>query len=86
MSVVSVIALRGAAGTRSGADQAGRPALTLDAGVSFSDWAREQWPAPRWSVDLEPWQLSPALRDLAQSATCPTPRVAQGAASRLRVD
>jgi len=21
--------------------------------------AREQWPAPRWSIQLDPWQVSP---------------------------
>jgi hypothetical protein len=26
---------------------------------SFFEWAREHWPAPRWSVDLDPWQLTP---------------------------
>jgi len=26
----------------------------------FFEWAAEQWPAPRWSVEVDPWQLSPA--------------------------
>jgi hypothetical protein len=30
----------------------------LEAGVGFFDWAYELWPAPRWTVELEPWQLS----------------------------
>ena len=33
--------------------------VTLDDGVSFFKWAHEHWPAPRWSVELDPWQLSP---------------------------
>lgn len=32
--------------------------VTLDDDVSFFEWAGEHWPAPRWSVDLDPWQLS----------------------------
>ena len=32
---------------------------TLEDGVAFSAWAHEQWPAPRWSVELDPWQLAP---------------------------
>jgi hypothetical protein len=26
---------------------------------SFFAWAAEEWPAPRWSVQLDPWQLTP---------------------------
>ena len=26
---------------------------------NFFDWARENWPPPQWSVQLDPWQLSP---------------------------
>ena len=34
--------------------------VALDDGVNFFEWARELWPAPRWSVELDPWQLSAA--------------------------
>jgi hypothetical protein len=34
--------------------------VTLDDGMSFSAWAAEQWPEPRWKVELDPWQDSPA--------------------------
>jgi len=37
----------------------GRGRVTLPDDHSFFEWAREQWPAPRWSVELDPWQLSP---------------------------
>ena len=33
--------------------------VELDDGADFFTWAREQWPDPRWSVELDPWQLSP---------------------------
>jgi len=33
-------------------------AVKLADGRDFFTWAREQWPAPRWSVELDPWQLS----------------------------
>ena len=32
--------------------------VTLEDGVEFFTWAHEQWPAPRWTVDLDPWQLT----------------------------
>jgi hypothetical protein len=35
---------------------------TLDEGVSFFEWAHEQWPAPRWRVELDPRQLGRAWR------------------------
>jgi hypothetical protein len=28
--------------------------------LNFFAWAHEQWPAPRWSVELDPGQLTPA--------------------------
>jgi hypothetical protein len=34
--------------------------VTLEDGVSFFEWSAEHWPAPRWTVELDPWQLSPA--------------------------
>jgi hypothetical protein len=37
-----------------------RHTVTLDDDVSFFAWANEHWPAPQWSVELDPWQLSPA--------------------------
>ena len=36
--------------------------VTLEEGASFSNWAAEQWPAPRWSVEIDPYQLAPRLR------------------------
>jgi hypothetical protein len=33
---------------------------TLDEGVDFFRWAHEQWPAPRWKVEVDPWQLGAA--------------------------
>jgi hypothetical protein len=36
--------------------------VTLADDRSFFEWAAEHWPAPRWSVDLDPWQLSPHRR------------------------
>ncbi len=31
----------------------------LDDRARFGEWAAEQWPAPRWTAELDPWQLSP---------------------------
>jgi hypothetical protein len=36
-----------------------RRTVTLEDGVAFSAWAHEQWPAARWNVELDPWQLAP---------------------------
>jgi len=33
--------------------------VALPDDVNFYAWAHEHWPAPRWSVQLDPWQLSP---------------------------
>jgi hypothetical protein len=33
--------------------------VTLPDGTSFFEWAQKNWPAPRWSVQLDPWQLAP---------------------------
>ncbi len=30
--------------------------VTLDDDANFFTWAAEQWAAPRWTVDLDPWQ------------------------------
>ena len=31
----------------------------LPDGLDFFTWARDRWPTPRWSVHLDPWQLTP---------------------------
>jgi hypothetical protein len=36
-----------------------RQTVTLDDGVDFFEWSSERWPRPRWTVELDPWQLSP---------------------------
>jgi hypothetical protein len=33
--------------------------VTLADDASFFAWAHEHWPAPQWSVELDPWQLAP---------------------------
>jgi hypothetical protein len=33
--------------------------ITLDDGADFFHWAHGHWPSRRWTVDLDPWQLSP---------------------------
>ena len=33
--------------------------IKLPDDMNFFGWAREQWPAPRWSVQVDPWELSP---------------------------
>lgn len=33
--------------------------VKLPDGSDFFEWARGQWPAPRWSIQLDPWQLTP---------------------------
>ena len=33
--------------------------VELPDGVDFYAWARDRWPAPHWTVELDPWQLSP---------------------------
>ncbi len=33
--------------------------VTLDDNVKFFEWAAEQFPAPRWTVELDPFQLGP---------------------------
>jgi hypothetical protein len=30
--------------------------IELKAGENFFDWANRMWPAPRFSVELDPWQ------------------------------
>jgi hypothetical protein len=36
--------------------------VVLDDEANFFEWSREHFPAPRWSVELDPWQLSPEAR------------------------
>ena len=33
--------------------------VTLDDGLQFFAWAAEQFPPPRWTVELDPFQLGP---------------------------
>ena len=33
--------------------------VMLDEEASFFEWASAHWPAPRWKVELDPWQLTP---------------------------
>jgi hypothetical protein len=35
----------------------GRHTVTLDNDENFFVWAQERWPEPRWSVELDPYQL-----------------------------
>jgi hypothetical protein len=37
-----------------------RSTVTLEDGLEFFAWVHEHWPAPRWSIELDPWQLAPA--------------------------
>ena len=30
--------------------------VSLEDGVRFFEWASKQWPEPRWTVQLDPWQ------------------------------
>jgi hypothetical protein len=39
-----------------------RGAVTLGDAASFFEWAAEHWPAPQWSVELDPYQLADWLR------------------------
>ncbi len=34
--------------------------VELEDAVEFFAWARERWPAGRFTVQLDPWQLSPS--------------------------
>jgi hypothetical protein len=36
--------------------------IELKDGVDFFSWAQEHWPAPRFRVELDPWQLTPESR------------------------
>ena len=34
--------------------------VALEDGVNVFAWVAERWPAPHWSVELDPWQLTKA--------------------------
>jgi len=36
--------------------------VTLEDEASFFEWSAMHWPAPRWSVELDPCQLARGLR------------------------
>jgi hypothetical protein len=40
-----------------------RGQVTLPDDVSFYEWAQEHWPAPRWTIEPDPWQLAPKWPD-----------------------
>jgi hypothetical protein len=42
-----------------------RQTVKLEDGTNFFEWAHQEWPAPRWSVELDPGQLTrwPAVTD-----------------------
>lgn len=33
--------------------------VRLDDGVEFFEWAQHEWPSRRYTVTLDPWELSP---------------------------
>jgi hypothetical protein len=33
--------------------------VNLPDGLDFFEWARGQWPASHWTIQLDPWQLAP---------------------------
>jgi hypothetical protein len=35
--------------------------VTLPDSISFGEWARQNYPRPRWTVESDPWQLGPTL-------------------------
>jgi hypothetical protein len=39
--------------------------VKLEDGANFFEWAHRKWPAPRWSVELDPGHLArwPAVTD-----------------------
>jgi hypothetical protein len=37
----------------------GRHRVELEAGIDFYEWVREQWPHDRFTVELDPWSLTP---------------------------
>lgn len=40
-----------------------RGQVTLSDDASFYELAQEHWPAPRWRIELDPWQLAPKWPD-----------------------
>jgi hypothetical protein len=37
----------------------GRHRVELEPDIDFYEWARERWPADRFTVELDPWSLTP---------------------------
>jgi hypothetical protein len=37
----------------------GRHRVELEADIDFYEWVREQWPPDRFTVELDPWSLTP---------------------------
>jgi hypothetical protein len=37
----------------------GHHQIELEPDIDFYQWAREQWPADRFTVQLDPWSLTP---------------------------
>ena len=55
--------------------------MKLEDDASFFEWAAEHWPAPRWSVELDPGQLAPWLRLSVAGAAAALPLIAATAAA-----
>jgi hypothetical protein len=49
-------------------------AVTLEDGASFFKWAGENWPRPRWTVELDPYQLARRLRSEAAGPSGARPK------------
>jgi hypothetical protein len=45
-----------------------RRTVKLPDGRDFFAWVHEQWPAPRWSVELDPWELGPRAAGMSPGA------------------
>ena len=46
--------------------------VELEEGVNFHAWARRQWPAPHWTIELDPWadaRLALTIRRSSRSAS-----------------
>ena len=50
----------------------------LDDEARFFEWAAEQWPGPRWTAELDPWQLSPEWPGSERSSKSATQQSAPG--------
>ncbi|HEV7176205.1 MAG TPA: hypothetical protein VGN29_11975 [Solirubrobacteraceae bacterium] len=53
--------------------------VTLEDGENFFAWASQRWPGPSWSVELDPWQLSPGVAEVRFLMLLPA-----GSSSRAR--